>query len=557
MSLLERLRQDGALVFDGGGDLEAEVLTRKIDAPVVALAQGLELLCNSGLDAVLRHLRAGSWRQLVLATTPGAPNRMRGRARARGGVPCDIEAMAGEGFCGAEPELVREDGRAFLIYQRYPTEMNTDLPMEGVVAATRTSADPAQLAAWLDYYLRFCETAAVVMHVRPHQTPDAVLAVLAPWGERVVHSIHEAAFFRHDATVAELRELVRTRTKGDCVIHLDRDEFIDNEARVRAAVARLRAGQCDHARGWMACRLAPGARLYDSGLPTREAFLEAAPVRTCVLKSYGSNHFKVWLQRWPKVDVHSAAAGSKREDESMMAIDHFRWTHDLYLLAEGKAFGYLAKYRNTNASHWAAMELEALEQAPEFRKAAKAHFSPLSERLQGWFDYADAYRQFVEQMPEGGAIVEVGVWCGKSLGYLAEYAQLLGKRLDIRGYDQFDPAYRLGTPEAGMSSDEWLETVRRSMREAAPWGPPQVIRGDSAASAMLHEDASLDVVWLDAGHRKEDLMADVRAWRPKVKPGGILAGHDLGESHPGVQAALDELGVPWRRISKRSWIFRV
>jgi hypothetical protein len=554
--LAARLRSTAAgewLVFDEPGDLEAEVLTRRIAAPVVALVQGLEMLCNNGIAAVLKHLRRGDWQQLVIATTPGANNAKRARARAHGGIACDIAALTGAAYFRASTELYREDGRTFLIYQRYLTNMHSNQPMEGVVAATRTSADPGQLAAWLDYYLRFCETAAVVIHVRPHQTPDAVLAVLARYGERVVHSVFKSVFFKHDATVAELRDLVRNRTKGDCVIHLDRDEFIDDEARVREVVARLRADQCDHARGWMACRLAPGGNLYDSHLPTREAFLEAAPVRTCVLKEYRANHFKVWLSRWPQLQVHSPERAG-REDSSMIAIDHFRWTHDLYLIAEGKAFNHMVKHRNTNSSHWAAMEADAIEGNPEFRQAAKNHFSPLSARLQGWFDYADVYRHIAEKMPDGGKFVEVGVWCGKSLGYLAEYAQLLAKRLELVGYDQFDPAYRLGTPEQGLTSDEWLAQVQRSMREVAPWHPPQVVRGDSAASAALHADGSLDAVWIDAGHRKEDVLADVRAWRPKIKPGGILAGHDLGSGHPGVKAALDELQVPYRAISRSSWI---
>lgn len=43
------------------------------------------------------------------------------------------------------------------------------------------------------------------------------------------------------------------------------------------------------------------------------------------------------------------------------------------------------------------------------------------------------------------------------------------------------------------------------------------------------EDQSLDFVYLDANHNLPDIIADLAAWIPKVRPGGIVAGHDY---HP-------------------------
>ena len=73
-------------------------------------------------------------------------------------------------------------------------------------------------------------------------------------------------------------------------------------------------------------------------------------------------------------------------------------------------------------------------------------------------------------------------------------------------------------------------------------GHVQVIACTSVAAAATFADASLDVVFLDADHSYEAVKADIRAWLPKVKPGGLLAGDDY--CYPGtegVKRAVDEL----------------
>lgn len=55
-------------------------------------------------------------------------------------------------------------------------------------------------------------------------------------------------------------------------------------------------------------------------------------------------------------------------------------------------------------------------------------------------------------------------------------------------------------------------------------------------AAQLVPDGSLDFVFIDATHTYAALSADIRAWAPKVKPHGLIAGHDY---HP----AWDDGGV--------------
>ena len=67
-----------------------------------------------------------------------------------------------------------------------------------------------------------------------------------------------------------------------------------------------------------------------------------------------------------------------------------------------------------------------------------------------------------------------------------------------------------------------------------------------------YKDDSLDVVFLAASHTYEDVKADIQAWKPKVKQGGYLGGHDFQTEFPGVVKAVTEeisdcryLGFSW------------
>src|SRR3990167_8242140 len=52
------------------------------------------------------------------------------------------------------------------------------------------------------------------------------------------------------------------------------------------------------------------------------------------------------------------------------------------------------------------------------------------------------------------------------------------------------------------------------------------IKKTSVEAAKDFEDGSLDAVYIDAEHDEDSVREDIRTWRPKIKPGGILSGHD-------------------------------
>jgi len=62
------------------------------------------------------------------------------------------------------------------------------------------------------------------------------------------------------------------------------------------------------------------------------------------------------------------------------------------------------------------------------------------------------------------------------------------------------------------------------------------------AHELIPEQASFDFIFLDAMHDYENVLADIRRWWPRVRPGGVMAGHDYRHADfPGVEKAFDEV----------------
>lgn len=85
-------------------------------------------------------------------------------------------------------------------------------------------------------------------------------------------------------------------------------------------------------------------------------------------------------------------------------------------------------------------------------------------------------------------------------------------------------------------------TVER-LRQFGPRS--RVVRATSKEAAIEFPDSSLDFAYLDAQHHYEAVLEDLAIWSPKVRPGGVIGGHDYFDGHLhsgvyGVKQAVDE-----------------
>lgn len=99
---------------------------------------------------------------------------------------------------------------------------------------------------------------------------------------------------------------------------------------------------------------------------------------------------------------------------------------------------------------------------------------------------------------------------------------------------------------SNVSQPEFDENHEFTKQRLAPFGARSDIwRLTSVEAAAKVPDGSLDFVYIDARHDYESVKEDLEAWFPKVRPGGIFAGHDyvdgmLPQGDFGVKSAVDE-----------------
>jgi len=63
------------------------------------------------------------------------------------------------------------------------------------------------------------------------------------------------------------------------------------------------------------------------------------------------------------------------------------------------------------------------------------------------------------------------------------------------------------------------------------------VQGNS--HSVVNQIPTVDIIFIDADHSYSGCRGDIIAYRSKVKPNGILAGHDI--DYPGVNKAVNEL----------------
>ena len=154
---------------------------------------------------------------------------------------------------------------------------------------------------------------------------------------------------------------------------------------------------------------------------------------------------------------------------------------------------------------------------------------------------------------------EIGVFAGKMSAALLMRQDLSLVMVDSWAGGGVDYIGDSGDFHAKLSQEEQDHCYEKTKRNTAFAGERAVIiRKSSLEAARNIENGSLDFVFIDADHSYEGCKADIEAWLPKLKPDGLLSGHDY--DHPGyklfgVKRAVDEIGKP--DLGKdRTWFFR-
>jgi predicted O-methyltransferase YrrM len=161
-------------------------------------------------------------------------------------------------------------------------------------------------------------------------------------------------------------------------------------------------------------------------------------------------------------------------------------------------------------------------------------------------------------------VVEIGSFAGESTVVFAQHAKLV-HAIDpwpasyaqdiVAGCD--NPQIRAAVDQLGVADMSRIEAIfDERVRSHAN---VRKMKARDADAVAQFADGSIDCVYIDSIHTYEVVHDAIRRWLPKVKAGGVCAGHDYLESDwPGVVAAVNEaFGAPSEVFRDTSWAVRL
>lgn len=163
--------------------------------------------------------------------------------------------------------------------------------------------------------------------------------------------------------------------------------------------------------------------------------------------------------------------------------------------------------------------------------AAEPHAVP------GWFHHGKKILELVEQhRPK--VCVELGTWQGASAVPVAMSIARWGGTLTC--IDTWSGELdEHGGSRPGKAPIMLLACARRMVEMGV--GPLVRLIPAMTVDAARYWSEPIDFLYVDADHSYEGVRADLEAWVPHVKPGGLILGDDYGNHfYPGVEEAWDE-----------------
>lgn len=142
--------------------------------------------------------------------------------------------------------------------------------------------------------------------------------------------------------------------------------------------------------------------------------------------------------------------------------------------------------------------------------------------------------ELVSRLPDRPCVgAEIGIFAGRMSADL----------LSVPGLTLYMVDNWLAMPKYDVSQAQQSINYGIASRIAAESGG-HILKMNSEDAALLIEDESLDFVFIDADHSYDGVWSDIEAWLPKIRPGGLLSGHDYNNPEdvcgPEVKRAVDE-----------------
>lgn len=194
------------------------------------------------------------------------------------------------------------------------------------------------------------------------------------------------------------------------------------------------------------------------------------------------------------------------------------------------AYGWLGKIPEAQEHLLKCLEYQPYNQM--YLRDTKYYFGYADKGIEGWMRFPEL-NWLYNTAKTVNSIAEIGSWKGRST-----HALLSGCKGTVTAIDHFMGSSDVKDGTHGIQDDSVFEQFKKN---TAGVGHLEVNRKSSLEAAKDYEGKSFDMVFIDAGHTYDEVVADIRAWKDKAR--FVLSGHDYAKEWPEVMKAVnDELG---------------
>jgi SAM-dependent methyltransferase len=166
-------------------------------------------------------------------------------------------------------------------------------------------------------------------------------------------------------------------------------------------------------------------------------------------------------------------------------------------------------------------------------------------------------------------ILEIGSWKGASAIHMARLQHQLGRAdteivcvdtwlgsLEFWENHDDEERYRALKLCDGYPTVYWTFLFNVAACGLQSVITPFPITSAIAARFFTHHELTFDAIYVDGSHDYLDVAADIAAYWPLLRSGGVMLGDDYCSKWPGVMDAVDEFAGPRSEVIDEKWVLR-